>query len=83
MTCNVYIYIFIAIALDETCILVAVYFSMQNIYQSCDVGRALGHSNVNVSQKRSLFTGACVTLVAYRHDVKRRSSASWLLHDFR
>ena len=34
------IYIFIAIALDETSI-VAVYFSMQNIYQACDLGRAL------------------------------------------
>ena len=32
---------FIAIALDETSILVAVYFSVQNIYQSCDLGRAL------------------------------------------
>ena len=29
------IYIFIAIALDETSILVAVQFSMQNIYESC------------------------------------------------
>ena len=31
------IYTFIAIALDETSILVAVYFSIQNIYQSCDL----------------------------------------------
>ena len=44
------IYIFIAIVLDETSILVAVYFSMQNIYQSCDLGRGLGRSNVDVSQ---------------------------------
>ena len=44
------IFIFIAIALDKNCILVAVYFSMQNIYQSCDLGRALGRSNVVVSQ---------------------------------
>ena len=29
-------YFFIAIALDETTILVAVHFSMKNIYQSCD-----------------------------------------------
>ena len=36
-----YIYIFIAIALDETSILVAVYFSMQNNNQSCDLGRSL------------------------------------------
>ena len=47
---NLNIYIFIAIALDETSIFVAVYFSMQNIYRSCDLGRALGHSNVDVSQ---------------------------------
>ena len=44
------IYIFIAIALDETSILVAHHFSMQNIYQSCDLGHAVGRSNVNVSQ---------------------------------
>ena len=42
--------IFIAIALDQTCIFVTVYFSMQNIYQSYNLGRALGQSNVNVSQ---------------------------------
>ena len=44
------IYIFIAVALDETSILVALYFSMQNIYQSWDLGHAMGRSNVNVSQ---------------------------------
>ena len=43
---KVYIYVFIGIALDETSILVALHFSMQNIYQSCD----LGQSNSNVSQ---------------------------------
>ena len=43
-------YIFIAIASDETAILVAVHFLMQNIYQSCDLGRAIGQSNVDVSQ---------------------------------
>ena len=37
-------------ALDETSILVAFHFSMQNIYQSCDLGHAVGRSNVNVSQ---------------------------------
>ena len=45
-----YIYSFIAVALDETCILVALHFSMQNIYQSCDLGHAVGRSNVSVSQ---------------------------------
>ena len=44
------IYIFIAIALDETSILVAVYFLMQNIYQSCDLGRTLERSNIDVNQ---------------------------------
>ena len=39
--------------LDETTILVAVHFSMNNIYQSCDLGRAVMRSNVDVS---SLFT---------------------------
>ena len=47
----IYIYIFIAIALDETSILVALHLSMQNIYyQSRDLGHALKRSNVNVSQ---------------------------------
>ena len=42
--------VFIAIALDETGILVAVHFLMKNIYQSCDRGRAVRWSNVGVSQ---------------------------------
>ena len=45
-----YIYIFIAIALDKPSNLAAVYFSMQSIYQSCDLGRVLGRSNVDVTQ---------------------------------
>ena len=44
------IYIRIANALDETIILVAVYFSMQNIYQSSDLVRTVRRSNVDVSQ---------------------------------
>ena len=44
------IYIFIAIALYETSILAALHFSVQNIYQSCDLGHAMGQSNVNFSQ---------------------------------
>ena len=44
------IYIFIVIALDETSILVAVQFSMQNIYESCDLGRAFWQSNVDGHQ---------------------------------
>ena len=50
VTATIDIYIFIAIALNETSILVAVHFSMQNIYQSCDLGHAVGRSNVSVSQ---------------------------------
>ena len=75
--------IFIAIAWDETNILVAVHFSMKNIYQLCDRGRAVMWSNIGVSQLRSLFTGICVTLVAYHHDVMRGSSAPWLFQDLR
>ena len=63
---------FIAIAWDETNILVAVHFSMKNIYQLCDRGRAVMWSNVGVSQKCSLFT-----------NVKRGSSAPWLFQDLR
>ena len=74
---NFNICIFIAIAGDETSILVAVHFSMHRIYQSCDIGLALGRGNVDVSQLRHLFTDVCVTLVTYRHDVKCGSSVSW------
>ena len=42
--------VFIAIAWDETSILVAVHFSMKNIYQLCDRGRDVMWSNVGVSQ---------------------------------
>ena len=56
---------------------------MKNIYQLCDRGRAVMWSNVGVSQLRSLFTDVCMTLVAYRHDVKRESSAPWLFQDLR
>ena len=42
--------VFIAIAWDETSILVAVHFSMKNIYQLCDRDRAVMWSNVGVSQ---------------------------------
>ena len=42
--------IFIAIACKESSILVAVHFSMTNIYQSYDLGRAVGRGNVDISQ---------------------------------
>ena len=44
------IYILIALALDESIILDVPQFPMQNIYQSCDLGRAIGRSKVNTSQ---------------------------------
>ena len=44
------IYIFIAFALVESVILNVLQFPMQNIYQSCDLGRTIRRSNVNVSQ---------------------------------
>ena len=52
----------IVFALDETSILVAVQFSMQNIYESYDLDRALWQRKVDVHQLRSLFTDFCVTL---------------------
>ena len=68
---NMNIYILIALALDESIILDVPQFPMQNIYQSCDLGRAIGRRNVNASQLRCLFTDVCVTFVTYRYDVKR------------
>ena len=44
------VYIFIAFALDESIILDVPQFPMKNIYQSCDLGRAIGRSNVNAIQ---------------------------------
>ena len=38
---------FIAIALEENSIFVAVHFSMKNIYQSYNLGRAVGRSSVD------------------------------------
>ena len=46
----IYIYILIALALDESIILDVPQFPMQNIYQSCDLGRNIGRRNVNASQ---------------------------------
>ena len=42
--------VFIEIVWDETTILVAIHFSVKNIYQLCDRGRAVMWSNVGVSQ---------------------------------
>ena len=78
-----YIYILIALALDESIILDVPQFPMQNIYLPCDLGRALGRSNVNASQFCCLFTDVCVTLITYRHDVKRGYLASWLFRNLR
>ena len=46
---NIYTFI-VKFALHETSIFVAVHFSMKSIYQSCDLYRAFGRSNVSVSQ---------------------------------
>ena len=45
-----YIYILIALALDESIVLDVLQFPMQNIYQSCDLDRAIGRRNVNAIQ---------------------------------
>ena len=55
----------------------------KTIYQSCDLGRTDGRSNVDINQKRSLFTNVCVALVTYRHDVKRGRSGFWLFQALR
>ena len=47
---NFNIYILIALTLDESIILDVLHCPMQNIYQSCDLGRAIGRRNVNASQ---------------------------------
>ena len=44
------IYIFIAFALDESVILDVLQFPMKYIYQSHDLGLAIGQSNIKASQ---------------------------------
>ena len=61
------IYIFIAVALDETSILVALHFLMENIYQSVSLGGATSSSANKV---------LCLLTFTYRIDVKRGNSAS-------
>ena len=43
------IHIFIAFALDESVILNVLQFPMKHTYQSCDLGCAIGQSDVNAS----------------------------------
>ena len=54
---------------------------MQHIYQSRDLSRAAGRSNVIASQSRCLFTDVCLTLITYHHDVKRGKLAFWLFRN--
>ena len=77
------IYIFIAFPLDESVIIDVLQFMMKNIYKSCDLGRAIGRTNVNASQYLCLFTDVCVTLITYRHDDKRGNLAFWIFRDLR
>ena len=79
---KLYIYIFIAIALDETGILVEVHFSMENI--SSHVIYTVPWGKQRQRQRTMFFvTDVCVTLVTHHHDVNPGSTASWLFQDLR
>ena len=71
------IYIFIAIALDESVILGFLHISRKTSRNHVTVSRAYGRSYVNVSQQRYMFTHVGVTSVVYRHDVKGENLAFW------
>ena len=52
---------------------------MQNIHQSCDLDRSVRWSNVNAASSILCL----LTLVAYGHDIKHGSAATWLFQALR
>ena len=47
---NQHLMILIVFALDESVLFDVIQFPMKNIYQSCDLGRIFGRTNVSASQ---------------------------------
>ena len=71
------IYIFIAIALDESIFLVVLHFPMKNIKSSNLEATPMGGETVTM-----FVYYCCVTSVAYRHDVKHENLKFWLFQNY-
>ena len=76
-----YIYIFIAIALDESIFLDVLHFPMKNIKSRDLEATPMGGATSKPIQGRCLFTLFVVTLVTYRHDL-RRNLTFWLFQNY-
>ena len=76
------IYIFIAIALDESIFLDVLHFPMKNIMSRDLEATPMGEATSKPIQWRRLFTLVVVTLVAYRHDVRRGNLTFWLFQNY-
>ena len=77
-----YIYIFIAIALDESIFLDVLHFPMKNIKSRDVEATPVGGATSKPIQLRCLFTLVVVTLVAYRHDVRCEKLTFWLFQNY-
>ena len=55
---------------------------MKNIRLRDQKGNAYGQGGLITSQLYCLFTLVVVTLVAYRHDVRRESLTLWLFQNY-
>ena len=77
-----YIYIYIAIALDESIFLDVLHFPMKNIKSRDLEATPMGWATSKPIQWRCLFTLVVVMLVAYRHDVRREILTFWLFQNY-
>ena len=77
---SINVYIFIAIALDESIFLDVLHFPMKNI-ESCDLDAVPmgGATSKQASDVVCLLDG--VTSVVYRHDVERENETFWLFQN--
>ena len=76
-----YIYIFIAIALDESIFLDVLHFPMKNIKSRDLEATPMGATSKPI-QRRCLFTRVVVTLVTYRNDVRPENLTFWLFQNY-
>ena len=77
-----YIYIFIAIALDESIFLDVLHFPMKNIKSRDLEATPMGRATSKPIQRRCLFTRVVVTLVTYRNDVRPENLTFWLFQNY-